>query len=357
MSPDQLAQMFSDGRYHDIIAVARSNNISPQSDPIAAHLLAAALFSVGEFAEAAPLLDDLEPSFGLNPDFLSLYAANCRRIGLLQRAENLFSRALQLTPDSRPIRNNYANLLIDLGRLDEARKILIKLIEEAPDYNDARANLNRLDFQNHSQTAPLQELNQSSSDVQGWSLADPLLMAFSEEEVSLSGLRKQAKPSSGAAALLEDLPDADTRAMALEQLEQANRAVKDQQFAFALQLCSQVLRVLGSHPPVYDCASDAYLNLRRFHEAELCLLHAMALDAPTPKRCLNLVSFASMRGDIVLALHFLRQAATLDPSHPQLEAIRKNLEKRTHAAAAEPFSFKLSWDISPFIQKKSPIDS
>ena len=72
ISSDQLSQMFSDGRYHDLIAIIRANDINPQSDPIAAHLFAAALFSVGEFAAAAPVLDDLEPSFGLNPDFLSL---------------------------------------------------------------------------------------------------------------------------------------------------------------------------------------------------------------------------------------------------------------------------------------------
>ena len=85
--------------------------------------------------------------------------------------------------------------------------------------------------------------------------------------------------------------------MALEQLEQANKAVSEKQFAFALQLCSQTLRVLAA-TPVYDCACDAYINLRRFHEAGLCLLQAMALDSPTPTRCLNLVSFASMRGDL-----------------------------------------------------------
>ena len=352
ISSDQLSQMFSNGRYHDLIAIARANDVNPQSDPVAAQLLAAALFSVGEFAAAAPVLDDLEPSFGLNADFLSLYAANCRRMGLLQRAEDLFARALQLNPNSRSIRNNYANLLIDLEQFDQAREILVKLLEEAPDYNDARSNLNRLGFQDHSNPSPLQELAKSSAVVPGWSLADPLLMAFSEEEVSQSGLRQPTKTASGAASLLKALPDADTRAMALEQLEQANRAVHDQQFAFALQLCSQVFRVLGAHPPIYDCASDAYLNLRRFHEAEMCLLHAITLDAPTPKRCLNLVSFASMRGDIALALQYLRQAATLDPSHPQLAAIRDNLEKCRQAAAGQPFSFQLSWGISPVIQKK-----
>ena len=350
-STNQFAELFKAGRYHELIAAAKSAHITPQSDPTAAHFLAAALFSVGEFAAAAPCLEELEPAFGLNAEFLSLYAANCRRMGHLQLAEDLFSKALKISPDSLHIRNNQANLLIDLGRFDDAREILTRLVEEAPDYLDARANLNRLSFQNTSQSDQPADSYQSAEPLHGWSLADPLLMAFSEEEVAHSGLRKSAKPGVAAKSLLGALPDADARAMALEQLDQANLAVDEKQFAFALQLCSQVLRVLGAHPPVYDCASDAYLNLRRFHEAELCLLQAMALDAPTPKRCLNLVSFASMRGDIALAQHHLSQAASLDPSHPQLEQIRANLEKRAQAADQSPYLFKMAWELPQTTQR------
>ncbi len=351
-STKQLAELFAAGRYHDLIAAAQSAQISPQADPTGAQFLAAALFSVGEFGAAAPMLEELEPAFGLNPEFLSLFAANCRRLGQLQRAEELFVRALQINPESPQIRNNQANLLIDLCRFDEAREILTRLLDEQPDYDDARTNLNRLSFLNQSSPPQSSHGQQSRETVQGWSLADPLLLAFSEEEVSQYGLRKPAKSGPEAATLLESLPDADERAMALEQLDQANKAVAEQQFAFALQLCSQVLRVLGSHAPVYDCASDAYLNLRKFHEAEICLLQAMALDAPTPKRCLNLVSFASMRGDIALAQHHLRQAASLDPSHPQLEQIRANLAKREQTAGSMPYAFQLAWEL-PQATKRS----
>ena len=350
-STKQLAELFAAGRYHDLIAAAQSAQISPQADPTGAQFLAAALFSVGEFGAAAPMLEELEPAFGLNPEFLSLFAANCRRLGQLQRAEELFVRALQINPESPQIRNNQANLLIDLGRFDEAREILTRLLDEQPDYDDARTNLNRLSFLNQSSPPQSSQGQQSRETVQGWSLADPLLLAFSEEEVSQYGLRKPAKSGPEAATLLESLPDADERAMALEQLDQANKAVAEQQFAFALQLCSQVLRVLGSHAPVYDCASDAYLNLRKFHEAEICLLQAMALDAPTPKRCLNLVSFASMRGDIALAQHHLRQAASLDPSHPQLEQIRANLAKREQTAGSMPYALQLAWELPQATQR------
>ena len=350
-SPDRLAELFAAGRFHDLIAAAQAAEVTPQSDPPAAQLLAGALFSVGQFADAAPLLDQLEPAFGLNAEFLSLFGANCRRLGQLQRAEELFSRALAISPDSIHIRNNQANLFIDLGRFDEAREILTRLLAEAPDYGDARANLNRLSFQSKQENSGDPVAGESAEPIQGWSLADPLLLAFSEEEIAESGLRKKAKPDAAAASLLESLPDADSRALALEQLEQANQAVEEQQFAFALQLCSQVIRVLGAHAPVYDCASDAYLNLRRFHEAELCLLQAMALDAPTPKRCLNLVSFASLRGDIALAQHHLRQAAALDPSHPQLEKIRVNLDQRAKSADHKPYAFQLTWEQQQVSQK------
>ena len=352
-STKQLAELFAAGRYHDLIAAAQSAQISPQADPTGAQFLAAALFSVGEFGAAAPMLEELEPAFGLNPEFLSLFAANCRRLGQLQRAEELFVRALQINPESPQIRNNQANLLIDLCRFDEAREILTRLLDEQPDYDDARTNLNRLSFLNQSSPPQSSHGQQSRETVQGWSLADPLLLAFSDEEVSQYGLRKPAKSGPEAATLLESLPDADERAMALEQLDQANKAVAEQQFAFALQLCSQVLRVLGSHAPVYDCASDAYLNLRKFHEAEICLLQAMALDAPTPKRCLNLVSFASMRGDIALAQHHLRQAASLDPSHPQLEQIRANLAKREQTAGSMPYAFQLAWELPQTTQRSA----
>ena len=95
-STKQLAELFAAGRYHDLIAAAQSAQISPQADPTGAQFLAAALFSVGEFGAAAPMLEELEPAFGLNPEFLSLFAANCRRLGQLQRAEELFVRALQI---------------------------------------------------------------------------------------------------------------------------------------------------------------------------------------------------------------------------------------------------------------------
>ena len=119
-------------------------------------------------------------------------------MGQLQQAEELFARALQISPESPQIRNNQANLLIDLGRLDEAREILTRLLDEHPDYADARTNLNRLSFQNESSPAQSSQGEQLPEPVQGWSLADPLLLAFSEEKwLSLDCASQQAQDASG----------------------------------------------------------------------------------------------------------------------------------------------------------------
>ena len=100
---------------------------------------------IGEFKQSELLLRDLESAFSSDPDFLSLYAATSRRLGDMTKAEMLFSKALELSPNSPNVLNNYANLLIDLKRFDEAEKILVTLISQHPDYKDARVNKNRLD--------------------------------------------------------------------------------------------------------------------------------------------------------------------------------------------------------------------
>ena len=343
-SPDSpsFSTLYAQGRFHELIALARQQSLTAETDPEHAQMLAIALFKVGEFASADSVLQGLEAAFGLNADFLSLYGANCRRLGRLSDAENLFQRALRLDPDSQGIRNNYANLLIDLARFDEAQLILSKLLVENSEYEDARSNFNRLSLLK-ADTSPTSTCVESG-EVDGWSLADPLLLAFSDEEVERTTGRKPKPSTPASQALVAALPDTDQRAVALDQLQLAEKAVAEKQFTFALDLCSQALRVLGSHAPVYDCASDAYLNLKHFKEAELCLLQALALGGPTPKRCLNLVSFASMRGDFALARHHLQQAAAVDPSHPQLAGIRQALDKRTNKTVnTAPYRFPESW--------------
>ena len=336
----QLLPLFQAGRHHEVVAQARQLEVQPQTQPLAANVLAASLFQLGEFGQAASLLEALEAALGQDRDYLSLYGATCRRLGLLQRAEQLLARALQLDPGSTAVRNNYANVLIDLGRDQEARRLLEQLLAEEPDYQDARANLNRLQFRQQPASAtPAGPASSEAAAQPTWSPADPLMLAFAEEEVKLAG----GVGSSAGRALASELPDPQQREMASEQMQLAEKAVEEGNHSFALKLCSQALTGVGANAKLYATAADAYIGLRRFQEAEICLLQAVSIGGAGINQLINLVSLTSLRGDLTLASHYLDQAAGLDPSHPHLANLRTNLAQRRQSLAGSPYAFLPQW--------------
>ena len=343
----QLLALFQAGRYHEVVAQAQAAGVVPQTNPLAANVLAAALFQLGEFGRAATLLEALEAALGQQRDYLSLYGATCRRLGLLQRAEQLLAKALQLDPGALDVRNNYANLLIDLGQLAEAQTILDQLLREKPDFQDARANLNRLQFRQQpslGQPVAAQPVAAAPAPTAlPWTPADPLMLAFADEELGQAGAIPPFQPSSAAAALASTLPLPEAQAVAADKLKLAAQAVAEGNGGFALQLCSQALAGLGANGSVYVNASDAYIRSQRFREAEICLLHAMVVGGATINHYINLVSLTSLRGDLVLANHYLDQAAGLDPSHPNLAQLQTNLRQRQAALAGQAYAFDPAW--------------
>tara|TARA_B100001964_G_C14203950_1_gene587200 strand:+ start:315 stop:1415 length:1101 start_codon:yes stop_codon:yes gene_type:complete len=350
-SPDQaLISLFQAGRYFEVVRQADVLGLQPQLHPIPCQILAASCFQLAEYARAGELLEQLEPALGHDRDFLSLYGANCRRLGQLDKAEKLLSRALKLDPDAPQVRNNYANLLIDLDRLSEASSILEKLLQDDPNYKDAQVNLNRLDFrirQNTSIDFPdLKVGNQASSSPADWKPKDPLMLAFAEEEVRQAGAVNLPPLSPSAAALVSLLPKGEGSQDAVEKIQLAAQSVAEGNADFALQLCGVSLESLGANASIYVNASDAYVLKNRLLEAEVCLLHALAIGGPATSHYLNLVSLASFRGDISLARYYLDQAAGLDPSHPQLQKVRNSLERRDQSLAKQPYRFENKWQIA-----------
>lgn len=346
-SPEQqLLALFREGRHREVVAQGQGLGITPVANPLAAQVLAASLFQLGSYPQAAGILEELEAALGQQGDYLSLYGATCRRMGQLQRAEQLLAKALQLAPKALDVRNNYANLLIDLGRDHEARAMLEELLQEQPTYQDARANLNRLQFRQQpsaESSAPATAVEPTPSTDQPWSPADPLMLAFAEEEVKQAGVIKPAPLGSAAAALATTLPQPDAKAVAADKLKLATQAVGEGNGAFALQLCSQALGGLGANASVYVNASDAYIRNQRFREAEICLLHGIVIGGPTINHLINLVSLSSLRGDMALAAHYLDQAAGLDPNHPQLATLQANLRQRQASLEGDNYFFEPCW--------------
>lgn len=341
-----LMALFQAGRHREVVQQAQALSIQPSSQPLLACVLAGSLFRLGQFSEALPLLEQLDAALGLDVDYLSLYGATCRRLGQVARAEALFARAIALRPDDAKVRNNYANLLIDVGRVSEAEAILRSLLESDPDYQDARANLNRIQFRQQpappASSAPAAGQPSSGS----WTPLDPLLLAFADEEVAQAGaVNLKPAVARSADALIGRLPEPQQAAIAKDQIEIAQKAIQEGNPAFALQLCGEVLRSIGCTQPVYVNASDAYIRLKQFHEAEICLLTGIALGGATVNHYINLVSLASMRGDLLLADHYLDAAGSIDPGNPTLQQLRQQLEVRRQQLKGKPFQFALAWQV------------
>tara|TARA_B100001939_G_C16898239_1_gene598624 strand:- start:314 stop:1363 length:1050 start_codon:yes stop_codon:yes gene_type:complete len=334
----QLNQLFVSGRYSDILRIAQDNSVTPGTSPEAAKLVAAAYFCTGEHSNAFNLLVELESTFGHAADFLSLFAATCRRVGELNKAEELFKRALKISPDSPEVRNNYANLLIDLSRYDEASEILDSVLKENPSYSDALANKNRLvAVISHSQKS-----QSNTSYDEPFNLSDPLLLSFADDEVRYSDKRYFPKrsfdnpsinfPAVSALLVNKDLAD---------QFELAEKAISSHNPDMALKLCSSILNEGSQDPRVFDLLSDAYLNLNQILQAEVCLLHAVAIGGPSMKRFLNLTSFSMIKKNFLLAEYYLTQAASIDPSSEQLVHIRQMLAKQREGS--KPYSYLVDW--------------
>ena len=342
MSLDQqLLDLFTAGRFSDVIDVAAKSSISPGVAPIACQILAASHFQLGEFDDAYSLLSELESVFSESSEYLSMYAATCRRVGHLDKASDLFQRALKISPDSKEINNNYANLLVDQRKYDEALAILDSLLRKYPDYTDALNNKNRLVHLREQYIAANE--GTKSDQLSSINLGDPLLLAFDSDEVDYSfkryfpnAIRSLGKISS------ESLDAEDPKAVAMDQLKLAEASLKGGDMKFVLRLCSQSLKVLGQEASIYDVASDAYLNLNQVSQSELCLLHAVALGGLTPKRCFNLASFSILRNNFDLAESYINKAAALDPSSPHLPRINSLLESQ-RKANTHPFLFKQVW--------------
>ena len=319
---EKVHDLYKNGCYQEIVQSVNLNEFSAVSDPLLARVLAAAYFQLCQFSEALSLLKEIESCFTADPHYLSLYGACLRRCGDFDAARDRLEQALKVEPDNPAILNNFANLLIDLDDYERAESILDQLLVDDPEYNDARVNLLRLKERQRIYQMQLEDSPISSATK--WSLADPLMLAFGEDEVQRTR-PKPAEASQNQPELKKILPPLKKQQVASDQLALAIQAVQEGRHVFALQLCSQVHQVIPTSASLFECISDAYIALQRFAEAEVCLLHALLLGAKSFKLYANLVSLLCIRKDYALARHYLELASILDASNPLLSKFRQQI--------------------------------
>lgn len=323
-----LTQLFEQGQFQQVLDLAQIEEITPAGDPNTANIVAASLFQLGKYADCLLWCEGLSPALNGDSTFASMHGAVLRRLGRREEAEKVFRSALDNNPSNPFLRNNFANLLIDQQSFTEAESILQDLLKENPNYEDAKLNLNRLTFQKKlADSAPNETPSATSTPSEITDrLLDPLIAAFSDEEVALAGgvgTETEGKPDLGGVQASE-LPDRARDQEVQEVLALARQTI-DADPERVIRDCVLLHNKLGVQAPIYEVAGEAYLRLQLFGDAETCLLIAHGLGSMEGSVPLNLANLAAMRGDQNLALHWLELLAKRQPKHPQLNAVRNTL--------------------------------
>lgn len=339
----RVTDLFSQKKYSELLDIVEDNLVEADNNYYLLKIKAASLFCIGSYQAASELLSDLDPFFGESADYLSLYAATARCLGDYTKSKALFLKALSIEPNSLQIKNNYSNLLIDLQEYADAQSTLVEILEVDPLYADAISNLNRLRglMPKNSTTLPSDSIVSTST----LNLDDPLLLAFNNDEIDFSRKRyieRYNKKLIDSEGLSDQSLKSTSDSVALDQLNAASIALTEKNSLLVLKLCSQARLVLPTNPRVYEYASDAYLNLKKFREAECALMHSILLGGSSLKHYFNLVTFARMRSDFSLALFYLDKAAEIDPSAKVIIHLRDVLLSESQNQL-KPFSFSTDW--------------
>ena len=255
------------------------------------------LFHLGLYADAVSASRSSYSLLKHLPEFFATWGAAARRNGDLDASKEIFEEAVQLFPDDTLLANNYANLLIDNKNFAEARDLLNKALSNNPsNESDIVTNLNRLThLEEEAISNPPQHLSLNGSDFELSVAVDPLLYAFSKSEVDHHA---ESQPSKSKVKPNFSSQEIQERIKLARSLAQSNPSA-------ALDDLQSIYLLVGTNHALYSIASDAFISLKSFKEAEICALTALALGSTESSLFINLSNFAHMRNEFRLANTYL----------------------------------------------------
>ncbi len=319
----QLLEIFEKGNFSKVIENWDKLQFQASQDPDSAFIVAAAYFRLGDMQKACEICELIEGPLSSNASFLSMYAAVLRRLNLLTRAEDVFKQALSIEPESKEIKNNYSNLLIDQKKYDQAIEILNNILASFPEYEDAILNLERC-------KSLINDLNiKRSENAQDNSIAkvfgDPLQEAFNPSEVSRVG-GKIGNITASVHELLKTDKSENFEEAQLDMIKLITEMIKEKQYSEAIEMLGSLRKNKNCvHGQVYKLASDALIGLEKFKDAEIFALMALHNNEELIPVYINLASFSAMRKDQLMAKHWIIEAEKIDKNDENLNQCKKLL--------------------------------
>ena len=332
-----LSTAFSEKKYQSIVEYFSTFSSQDDVDPSHRHIVAASYYFLGDYDSAISLCESIYPFLNGDEAFLAFYGSALRKSGDSDVALKFYKDSLSLIPTSLLLKNNLANLLLDLSRFDEAKILLEEVLSQEPQYTDALENMKRLEFLSS------QSLSQSTEHVptdHALSL-DPLNRAFSVEEVQ----RTFNVPSEtnleaiGVQQFKNVLPSLNIKDVDDERLRLARSYLATDPL-HTLDDCKSLFQSVGPNPSIYCLAGDAYVRLKLFSDAESSFYSALLLGSEDPSILINLANLVHMRGDQMLAYSFLELCSRKTPDFKHLESVRKSLfPQGKPAVSSSPFQY------------------
>ena len=317
-----LSTAFVEKKYQSIVEYFATLPSQDDVDPSERNIVAVSYYYLGDYDSAISLCESIYPFLNGDEAFLAFYGSALRKSGDTDAALKFYKDSLSLIPTSLILKNNLANLLIDLSRFDEAKILLQEVLTQEPQYTDALENVKRLEFL--SSQSPSQSTESASID-QAISL-DPLNRAFSVEEVqrTFNPPSDTNLESSGIQKLQNVLPSLNIKDVDDERLRLARSYLANDPL-HALDECKSLFKSVGPNPSIYCLAGDAYVRLKLFSDAESSFYSALLLGSEDPSILINLANLVHMRGDQMLAYSFLELCSRKTPDFKHLESVRKSL--------------------------------
>ena len=350
----KLSDLYQQGLHAQVVSIYKEPGFTLSDlDPESLLAIPAAFLALSNFLDALTVCEQISPYLPDNPNFYSLYGSVLRRNGHLDKARNVYEKALKSFPDNPIVLNNYSNLLLDLGLHQDAVRYLESALALDPSYQDAKQNLvhaksllaSRQSFQQNPISAP----EKQNSD-------DPLLDAFTQDEVD-PFIAKSNKASSAQKAIGKSIEEIESILGDSRNKESSNSNLSPQRIEKASELlalarnllgvdnkrvlsyCNSAHEVLGVSPEVYELAAQAYISSKMFPDAEVSLLTALSLGFNNPSIYVNLATLAQMRGDHDLSSYYLAKLKTISPSYPHIQSIENHHNKNVSISRKLPFQY------------------
>ena len=263
----------------------------------------------------------LDSNEEISVDLLNIKAIALRNNGQLDESLKAFQMCLQKQPDNAALLINYANLLVVMGRRDEAVRILSEVVKKNPRNSEAAKNLSILRRQDERKSS-----REAPADSRMSQTLDPLSMAFDDQEIEenkrvrrerdekIRQKKRLKKPS---------FPKLDQLVLAEEWLLAAGDAMRAGNSDLALRLCTRAHKAGAESYQCYGVAGDIYIELRQLTAAHLCYMLAQELGGLDLHQKANLISLTVAIGDHRLA----ERRSIFAQSLPPESKVRKGAER------------------------------